>query len=46
MVVLKGGDLKGEMASMRSLCTEWELSQWFEEDFFKEKKVVHVSVRN
>ncbi len=45
-VVLKGGDLSGEMAGMKSLCTEWELSQWFSEDFFKEKKVVHVSVRN
>lgn len=45
-VVLKGGDLHAEIASINNLCTEWELSDWFTEDYFKEKKVVHVSVKN
>ena len=45
-VVLKGGDLRAEMSSMKSLCTEWDLSDWFTEDYFKEKKVVHVCVKN
>lgn len=41
-VVLKGGDLKAEMASIKNLCTEWSLSDWFDEEYFIEKKVVHV----
>lgn len=45
-MVLKGGDLHAEIARMKNLCTEWELSDWFTEDYFKEKKVVHVSVKN
>ncbi len=45
-IVLKGGDLHAEMASMKSLCTEWDLSQWFTEEYFQEKKVVHVCVKN
>lgn len=45
-MVLKGGNLDAELASMKNICTVWELSEWFMEDYFKEKKVVHVSVRN
>ena len=45
-VALKGGDLAGELACMKNLCTVWKLSDWFEEDFYKEKKVVHVCVKN
>lgn len=45
-LVLKGGNLSGEMAGLKNLCTVWELSDYFAEDFFKEKKAVHVSVSN
>lgn len=46
IIALKGGELAGEMASMRQLCTTWDLSDYFEEEYFDTKKVVHVAVRN
>lgn len=46
IIALKGGELAGEMASMRQLCTTWDLSDYFEEEYFETKKVVHVAVRN
>ena len=42
IIALKGGELAGEMASMRNICTTWDLSQYFDEPFFETKKVVHV----
>ena len=46
IIALKGGELAGEIASMRNISTVWELSDFFEEDYFKTKKVVHVTVVN
>lgn len=46
IIALKGGELEGEMACMKSICTTWDISEWFEEEFFETKKVVHVSVNN
>ena len=45
IIALKGGELAGEMASMRNICTTWDLSQYFEEPFFDTKKVVHVNIK-
>ena len=45
IIALKGGELAGEIASMKNICTVWELSDFFEEEYFKTKKVVHVTVR-
>lgn len=45
IIALKGGELDSEMASMRNICTTWDLSQYFDEPFFETKKVVHVSVK-
>ncbi|MBQ9640524.1 MAG: 16S rRNA (guanine(527)-N(7))-methyltransferase RsmG [Bacteroidaceae bacterium] len=45
-IALKGGELDGEMASMKSICTVWNLSDWFSEEYFKTKKVVHVCIKN
>lgn len=45
IIALKGGELAGEMASMRNICTTWDLSQYFEEPFFDTKKVVHVNIQ-
>ncbi|MCD8235804.1 MAG: 16S rRNA (guanine(527)-N(7))-methyltransferase RsmG [Prevotellaceae bacterium] len=45
-IALKGGELEHEMASMRNICTTWDLSDFFEEEYFKTKKVVHVIVKN
>lgn len=46
IIALKGGELAGEMAPMRQLCTTWDLSDYFEEEYFETKKVVHVAVHN
>ncbi len=45
IIALKGGELAGEIASMKNICTIWELSDFFEEEYFKTKKVVHVTVK-
>ncbi len=45
-IALKGGELDHEMASMRNICTTWDLSDFFEEEYFKTKKIVHVIVKN
>ena len=45
IIALKGGELAGEIALMKNICTVWELSDFFEEEYFKTKKVVHVTVR-
>lgn len=46
IIALKGGELAGEMASMKNICTVWDLSDTFKEEFFETKKVVHVAVSN
>ncbi len=46
IIALKGGEIDCEIAPMRSLCTTWELSDYFDEPYFETKKVVHVTVRN
>ena len=35
IIALKGGELAGEIASMRNISTVWELSDFFEEEYFK-----------
>ena len=44
IIALKGGELDGEIASMRNIATVWPLSDYFEEEYFETKKVVHVSI--
>ena len=44
IIALKGGELDGEIASMKKIATTWELSDFFEEEYFKTKKVVHVGI--
>lgn len=46
IIALKGGELAGEIASMHNISTVWELSDFFEEEYFKTKKVVHVTIIN
>ncbi|MBQ8675387.1 MAG: 16S rRNA (guanine(527)-N(7))-methyltransferase RsmG [Bacteroidaceae bacterium] len=46
IIALKGGELSGEIAPMRTICTEWNLSDYFDEEYFETKKVVHVRVKN
>lgn len=44
IIALKGGELNGEIASMRNISTVWELSDFFAEEYFQTKKVVHVAI--
>ena len=46
IIALKGGELAGEIASMKNISTVWELSDFFQEEYFKTKKVVHVTITN
>ena len=46
IIALKGGELNSEIASMKNISTVWELSDFFEEEYFKTKKVVHVTIIN
>ena len=46
IIALKGGELNAEMASMKNICTTWHLKDYFNEEFFETKKVVHVTVNN
>jgi 16S rRNA (guanine527-N7)-methyltransferase len=42
IVCLKGGDLTDELSGVGHKCVQWELSQWFDEEFFETKKVVYI----
>lgn len=44
LICLKGGDLKEEIKEMKRPCYEYALSDYFKEEFFATKKVVHVPV--
>lgn len=46
IIALKGGELNREMASMYKICTTWDISKYFEEEYFETKKIVHVSIKN
>lgn len=46
IIALKGGELNGEIASMKNIATVWGLSDFFDEEYFKTKKVVHVTIAN
>lgn len=44
IIALKGGELDGEIASVKNIATVWTLSDYFEEEYFETKKVVHVGI--
>lgn len=44
LICLKGGDLKEEIDALKRPSYEYALSDYFEEEFFATKKVVHVPV--
>ena len=46
IIALKGGELAAEMNSMKSLCTTWDIKDFYDEDYFDQKKVVHVTIKN
>lgn len=42
VLVLKGGNLEDELKPYRKIVEQTELSQWFEEDWFKEKYLIYL----
>ena len=44
ILYLKGGDLKEEMKSVKYRYKEYDLSNFFKEDFFETKKIIHVII--
>ena len=42
VIVLKGGNLEGELMPYKRIAEQTELSLWFEEDWFKEKYLIYV----
>ena len=44
IIALKGGELAREIAPMKNMATVWDISDFFEEEYFETKKVVHVPV--
>ena len=46
VIALKGGDLGQELASWGNRKTTVNLSDYFDEDFFETKKIIHIPVRS
>lgn len=44
IICLKGGELKDELMPVKNIADVTDLSNYFAEDFFKEKKVVYIQV--
>lgn len=44
VIVLKGGDLQEEVRTYRKIAMVEELSQWFDEEWFKTKNLIYVPV--
>ena len=45
IIALKGGSLESELAGIRNISTVWEISDFYSEPYFSEKKIVHVTIR-
>jgi 16S rRNA (guanine527-N7)-methyltransferase len=46
IIALKGGSLESELAGIRKISTVWEISDFYSEPYFSEKKIVHVTIKN
>ena len=44
IICLKGGDMSGETQPFKNCCEITDVSSYFEEEFFKDKKVVYVQI--
>ena len=42
VICLKGGDLQAELQPYRHIVETAELSQWFSEEWFKEKNIIYL----
>ncbi len=43
LIALKGGDIKEELAPFRKISKKWDISNFFEEEYFHEKYIIYVS---
>ena len=46
VIALKGGDLSAELATWGNRKTVLSLTNYFEEDFFETKQIIHIPVKN
>ena len=44
LICLKGGDVEAEMAPFKHCSEVWNLSDFFEEEFFETKKVTYITL--
>ena len=44
IIALKGGDLSDEISGYESLVQTWDINEFYEEDYFNEKKIVYVNL--
>ena len=44
VICLKGGNMEGEMRPFKKIAEATEITNWFDEDWFKEKFVIYVPV--
>lgn len=44
VICLKGGNVEGEMSPFKKIAEATEITNWFDEDWFKEKFVIYVPV--
>ena len=42
ILYLKGGDLKNELFTFRHKVKTWDISEWFDEEYFETKKVIYL----
>ena len=45
LICLKGGDIQAEVKAFRSNLTEYQLSDWFADEWFQEKKLLYLPLR-
>ena len=44
LICLKGGDLKDEVKPYRKYLEKWKISNFFEDEYFSEKYVIHIGL--
>ncbi len=45
IIALKGGTLDAELSGMKSISTVWNISDYYSEEYFSTKKIVHVTIK-
>lgn len=46
IIALKGGNLDSELSGIRSISTVWDISDYYSEEYFSTKKIVHVTIKS